>query len=380
MQIKTYQAPQISEALKMIKREMGPDALIISTKRKHGNIKGFLCKDRFVEVTAAIDHDLKLSRSRLNKKDSNAVLTNSPFDKKINTHEAVQPHTFEKLKNDIAELKGMFLSLNSTNHNISSPLFKDPVFNQILAFGINADIAVTLMENFKPGTSDKNNKTYRKQALDIIMQNIVFHDRSDKAGNLNEYPQISIFSGPTGVGKTTTIAKLASESKIQYNKKVAVINLDTYRIGATEQLKTYTDILKLPFKVAASLNEFNEALEAFKTMDLILVDTAGRSQWDSDYISNLSCFFNNKPEVRKYLLISATTKEKDVMDIDTQFSKLDITDYIFTKLDETGDYAPLFNLLLKSMKPVSYLTNGQRVPEDIIMADRINLGNLFQNK
>ena len=377
MQIKTYQAPQISEALKMIKKEMGSDALIISTKIKHGNLKGILYKNRLVEVTAAIDHDLKLSHTMLNKKHSNAVFTNNPFDKKINTHEAVRPHVFENLKNDIAELKSMFLSLNSTNHNVSSPLFKDPVFNQILALGINANIAVTLMENFEPGISDTNDKAYRKQAVDIILQNIVFHNRSDNANNFNNYPQISIFTGPTGVGKTTTIAKLASESKIQYNKKVSVINLDTYRIGATEQLKIYTDILKLPFKVAASLNEFNEALEAFKTMDLILVDTAGRSQWDNDYISNLSCFFNNKPKVRKYLLISATTKEKDVMDIDTQFSKLDITDYIFTKLDETGDYAPLFNLLLKSMKPVSYLTNGQRVPEDIIIADRINLNNLF---
>lgn len=377
MQIKTYQAPQISEALKMIKKEMGADALIISTKRKHGNIKGFLCKDRFVEVTAAIDHDLKLSRTIVDEKDSNAVLTNSNFDKKINRDEAIWPHAFENLKNDLAELKGMFLSLNSTNHNVSSPLFKDPVFNQILALGINADRAVTLMENFKPGASDKNDKTCRKQAVDIILKNIVFQNSSDNVNNLNNYPQISIFTGPTGVGKTTTIAKLASESKIQYNKKVSVINLDTYRIGATEQLKVYTDILKLPLKVAASLDEFNEALEAFKTMDLILVDTAGRSQWDNNYISNLSCFFNNKPNVRKYLLISATTKEKDVMDIDTQFSKLDITDYIFTKLDETGDYAPLFNLLLKSMKPVSYLTNGQRVPEDIIIADRINLNNLF---
>jgi len=267
MQIKTYQAPQISEALKMIKKEMGSDALIISTKRKHGNLKDVLGKNSFIEVTAAIDHDLKLINTNSTKKDSiNTVFIKHPFDTKINTPEAVQPQAFENLKSDIAELKGMLLSLNYINPNIiSSPLFKDPVFNQILALGINVNIAVMLMTNFKPETSEKSNKSYHKQAVDIILQNIFLYDTADNANNFKNHPQLSVFIGPTGVGKTTTIAKIASESKIRYNKKVAVINLDTYRIGATEQLKTYTDILKIPFSfVVALINKY------FLISDLLL--------------------------------------------------------------------------------------------------------------
>jgi flagellar biosynthesis protein FlhF len=180
-------------------------------------------------------------------------------------------------------------------------------------------------------------------------------------------PKIVFFLGPTGVGKTTTIAKLASEFALIRKKKVALLTTDTYRIAAAEQLRTYASIMEVPFRVIYSTEEMEQALEAFKNMDLIFVDTTGHSPKNVEQCENTVNFLKSVENYEKqiYLVLSATTKYKDLIDIVEIYKKMSKFDLIFTKLDETSALGNLLNLKLYTGANMSYVTNGQNVPDDI---------------
>ena len=176
------------------------------------------------------------------------------------------------------------------------------------------------------------------------------------------------FLGPTGVGKTTTIAKLASRLSVQQKKRVALITTDTYRVKAAEQLRTYADILNVPFKIVYVLDDMRAALEELKNFDFILVDTAGHSPKNDDQIEAQRQFIDVAKEVLKikvYLVLSATTKYKDLLNIAENYSRIVRYQLIFTKLDETTSLGNMLNLKLKTGSAISYITNGQDVPDDI---------------
>ncbi len=180
-------------------------------------------------------------------------------------------------------------------------------------------------------------------------------------------PKIVFFLGPTGVGKTTTIAKLASEFALIRKKKVALLTTDTYRIAAAEQLRTYASIMEVPFRVIYSVEEMGQALEAFKNTDLIFVDTTGHSPKNVEQCENTVNFLKLADSYEKqiYLVLSATTKYKDLIDIVEIYKKMSKFDLIFTKLDETSALGNLLNLKLYTGANMSYVTNGQNVPDDI---------------
>ena len=184
----------------------------------------------------------------------------------------------------------------------------------------------------------------------------------------NDGPKLVFFIGPTGVGKTTTIAKIASRLSVDDKKKVALLTTDTYRIAAAEQLRTYAGILDAPFRVIYSEDEVKTALNDFKDYDYILVDTAGHSHHNEAQKSSMKQFLHCVDEgVEKevYLVVSATTKYRDLISIADAYTE--ITDYklIFTKLDETTTLGNLFNLRLHTRAQMSYVTCGQNVPDDI---------------
>ncbi len=180
-------------------------------------------------------------------------------------------------------------------------------------------------------------------------------------------PKIVFFLGPTGVGKTTTIAKLASEFALIRKKKVALLTTDTYRIAAAEQLRTYASIMEVPFRVIYSTEEMDQALDAFRNMDLIFVDTTGHSPKNVEQCENTVNFLKSVESFEKqvYLVLSATTKYKDLIDIVEIYKKMSKFDLIFTKLDETSALGNLLNLKLYTGANMSYVTNGQNVPDDI---------------
>ncbi len=180
-------------------------------------------------------------------------------------------------------------------------------------------------------------------------------------------PKIVFFLGPTGVGKTTTIAKLASEFALIRKKKVALLTTDTYRIAAAEQLRTYASIMEVPIRVIYSSETMEQALEVFKNMDLIFVDTTGHSPKNVEQCENTVNFLKSVENYEKqiYLVLSATTKYKDLIDIVEIYKKMSKFDLIFTKLDETSALGNLLNLKLYTGANMSYVTNGQNVPDDI---------------
>jgi len=183
-----------------------------------------------------------------------------------------------------------------------------------------------------------------------------------------EGPKVIYFIGPTGVGKTTTIAKLASTFSLTEKKRIALLTADTYRIAAVEQLRTYASILEVPFQVIYSVEDMESAYQDFKNLDYILVDTAGHSINNEGQIENIGCFLHSlddKADKETYLVLSATTKYRDLLRIADAYSKL--TDYkiIFTKLDETRALGNLLNLKLYTGASLSYVTCGQNVPDDI---------------
>lgn len=187
----------------------------------------------------------------------------------------------------------------------------------------------------------------------------------------NKKTKYVFFIGPTGVGKTTTIAKLASSLKLNRKANLAMLTADTYRIAAVEQLRTYADILGIPLQVVYSAEELAEAREDLSAYDLVLVDTAGRSHKSKEQCEDMRRLINEIPEEQReiYLVLSATTKYRDLIRITEAYKE--ITDYrlIFTKLDETGSIGNLFNIRMLTGAPLSYTACGQNVPDDIGKAD-----------
>jgi flagellar biosynthesis protein FlhF len=189
-----------------------------------------------------------------------------------------------------------------------------------------------------------------------------------------------MFIGPTGVGKTTTIAKLAAQA-VKAGKKAAVINLDTYRIGATEQVRIYARILGIPLAMATNPAEFRNSLVKFaESRDVVFIDTTGKNPKDEEYINNMIELCKTDVPLELHLLMSANTDDECMIEAYRSYRKLPI-DYIsYSKIDEAVRFGSLYNLLLTYQKPVAYLTTGQRVPGDIEHATVSRLAGLIVHK
>jgi len=192
-------------------------------------------------------------------------------------------------------------------------------------------------------------------------------------------PKVVALVGPTGVGKTTTLAKLAARYAYKYfeKKRVALVTLDTYRIGAAEQLKIYAQILDSPIEVVHSPKGLRAVLKRFSSYHMILIDTAGRSQNNGEQINELRQLLKQEIPIETHLVLSATTKNSDLDAITSKFGAVGFDRLIFTKLDESYTFGCILNQALKTSKPLSYITYGQRVPEDIDVAHGYLIGELM---
>jgi flagellar biosynthesis protein FlhF len=197
------------------------------------------------------------------------------------------------------------------------------------------------------------------------------HGRSKKKG-----PRIIALVGPTGVGKTTTIAKLAAIHLLKKKSKVAMVTTDTFRAGAVEQLRTYSKILGLQMETAATRAELEKALGKHSDKDLILIDTAGKSAMDNGKLDELAVLLEADPGIEKHLCLSATTRDEDLQGIVDQFKVLPVHRVLFTKLDESRKLGCVVNVAVLNDLSISYITNGQRVPEDIEIASGKKIANM----
>ena len=275
-----------------------------------------------------------------------------------------EPHTPEPTESNLNEIK--FTPRQSTNRGEVHQIQGDHILSLLISKGVNVETARTIAGCIRERLTDLelSDSGHITHAIIETIQNLIEVSPPDfkEEGGQRRIALV----GPTGVGKTTTLAKIAASYLQQYSNSIALITIDTYRIAAVEQLKVYGEIMHLPVDVVITAEQLGQALDKHEDKDLILIDTAGRSPRDSFCIDELSSFLSEEHNIEKHLVLSATTRENEILETIHQFSKLDIANTIFTKIDECMSLGVLLNTQLQNSNPISYITNGQRVPEDLL--------------
>lgn len=377
MKVKKYVAPSMQEAMKKIRAEMGNDVVILNSKSiQTGGFLGLFTKKK-IEVIAAMDPDVQVDQQP--KKETKAfVQENTAPQTKFNSELANQstPKPVEKvtdhnpLLDEINELKRLVQNISSDEKMGQYPeplqLLLQKMIKQDISSSIRAQIMGELLEYWYNKKGDVTVEQLFKKQMELFasrISNLEFGGISYKKKYINVI-------GPTGVGKTTTLAKLAAECVLQKKKKVAFITTDTYRIAAIEQLKTYAKILDVPMEVCYTIEDFKEAKKKLSIYDYVFIDTAGRNFLEEKYVSDLEKIIDFNEEMETYLVLAATAKSSDMLAVYEQFSVIPISKLIFTKLDETATRGTLFDVMIKTNKGIAYTTHGQDVPDDIEAATR----------
>lgn len=377
MIIKKFQAPTETEAMLMAKEEMGSAAVIMNIKTIKQRGLARLFKKDIVEVTAALEERIptdKLPTKTIDLIAKEQILpelevpkTNAIEEKLDNLQNILESKISNSEKDtDISE------DDKKEEENSVNLKFIQLVYRQLIENEVDEKYANQILGEIESSLKKESNVD---SILAGIYQKIILKLGQPKAIEVDEKKgKIIFFVGPTGVGKTTTIAKLASYFKLEKKAKIALITSDTYRIAAVEQLRTYANILDVPLSVVYTLEEFNNSIKMFEGYDLILVDTAGRSHKNDEQCNEMfhlieDCVISEQMVKEVYLVLSAATKYKDLMKINQVYSHIKKYSIIFTKLDETTCLGSILNMKLATGVPLSYVTSGQAVPDDISIID-----------
>jgi flagellar biosynthesis protein FlhF len=246
-------------------------------------------------------------------------------------------------------------------------------YHRLIRAGVSREIAKKVIGAVHTELSgaDLESETTVKKRVGQEMSKLVKLSGQIRCGNGK--PRKIVMTGPTGVGKTTTIAKLAAHYSIKERRRVGLITADTYRIAAVEQLKVYADIIGVTLDVVLTPKELRDAVRQRSDKELIFIDTAGRSQQNQTRLVELKNFLDAAEPDENHLLVSATTSREETINIIEKFSVAEVTNFIFSKVDECSKPGVIFNVMAERNRPLSYLTTGQDVPEDIEMATEAGL-------
>jgi flagellar biosynthesis protein FlhF len=356
MKVKKYIASSMPEAMGRIRKELGADAVILSSKEiEEGGFLGFF-KKRKIEVVAALDKaPLPPKQSNPTAVKSDIVATNK------RKHQSVDVEMIQEMKN-----MRRILEQQVHDQNAKFELDYQVAYQYLLDQEVDEEIATELITNVEKKLKETGTSYGPTQIAKELKLEIERQLQTISLEGIPNHARVVHFIGPTGVGKTTTIAKIAANSMIKDKKKVAFITMDTYRIAAIEQLKTYAKILEIPVEVAYSTVDYHQAIKKFQSFDLILVDTAGRNFRDEKFVQEISQNIGVHNQALNFLVLSLTAKSKDMEDIYHSFRHMKIDGLIFTKIDETRQYGGLLNLPLTHHIGISYITNGQEVPDNIL--------------
>jgi len=333
MKIKKFHAKTFSEVLKAVKRELGPDAVILSSEQ---------LKENMVEVVAAVDYGgIKLPEPSCAAEKSTDI---------------------SELKNEVERLKEALLQMKKSGYEMRLPDRKLRILRLLLKRSIKEEFAMRLCEKTADTESLLNVLTDEIKTMDALS--------SKKAVML---------IGPTGVGKTTTMAKLASRA-IRSGRRIALITLDTYRIGAVEQLRFFARILGVPLEVVSDISGLKDKVVKHAGRDMIFIDTTGRNPRDEKYIDEIRMIYTLGLPIETHLIMSTSSDDVFMVDAYRYYRKLSIDCLGFTKVDEAVNAGSIYNMSVLYQKPVAYITTGQRIPMDIEFPDNNALARLILEK
>ena len=358
----------MAAALARVKRDLGPEAVILHTRNfKTGGFLGFGGRP-VVEITASAQVNVlprKLRPSIIGPQPRGpAPMTDGAVQKN-----AVDSPALRKLTGEVNGLSRMVEELlrdSRLNRTEGMPQPFLAAYQLLIENQVAEDIASQLIDEIKHSVPHEQweDPPVMRSALAAQIANMV-----PTAGPLemssDDRPNVVVLVGPTGVGKTTTIAKLAAQYSLRMNKRVGLVTLDTYRIAAVDQLRTYAEILNVPLKVVLSPSELDDAIREMSDFDLVLVDTAGRSQNDAIRLNELKRFLAELRSKEVHLVLSTTSNQANLLQAAERFCGLGVDRIIFTKLDESVGVGVMLNGIRRVNRKISYLTNGQEVPDHI---------------
>ncbi|MDQ0113093.1 flagellar biosynthesis protein FlhF [Paenibacillus harenae] len=393
MRVKRYVVDALPEAVSMIRTELGKDAVILNTKElKIGGFMGMFRKKK-IEVIAAIESApanaapqrqaspevnaaaMQILQS-MQRSSAAALDAESPVIPPIpapapappaqNQNENLRVEREQFIINEIRDLRQYMVQLSKQQKE--SSLYSEQML-ELKERLIDQEMSSEWIDRLMQAVHDKQTELQTEFAKDQLW--------SEAAKMLEEWirpfvghaidpdARVVHFVGPTGVGKTTTIAKLAAEQTIKFSRKVGFITSDTYRIAAVDQLRTYANILNIPLEVVVSQPDLTKAYKQLSDRELIYMDTAGRNFRSELHVSEVNSLLQSKESSETILVLSLTAKTKDMAAVAEQFAKYGVRKVLFTKLDETSVYGSIFNLIMNFELLPTYLAAGQTVPDDI---------------
>jgi flagellar biosynthesis protein FlhF len=425
MRVKTFEAASMQEALSVIKQEMGEEAFILSTRTKQGRGLG---AEALIEVTAAVDDPPPQTPLPVNggtyglkaplagrSVEAAAPPRPAPSRAELLAPRAAPPIPapppppvdLQPLRRELLEIKGAVEALKEQDTKnvtilreldqmkallsriqrqgmpaaqIQLPPSLLELYGDLQANDVDPMIALRLCEYTQRALTEEGDaETVDPERARLFMRRVIANF-IPVASPIQLDPgklQVAALVGPTGVGKTTTIAKLAAYAKLELKQKVALLTLDTFRLAAVDQLQQYAQILQVPLHVALTVEDLRSALRFYQDRTLVLIDTPGHNPKDTEVLDQLRRFLEELPEVETHLVLSATTKPKDLADIAARFEPLKPGRLIFTKLDETSTYGPILSTLVRVKRPLSYLGTGQEVPQDLELATSRRVADLI---
>ncbi len=393
MKIKKYTGETFQEAFEKMKRELGEDAIILNSRKiKKGKSIDFLEGKEAHEITVAVDSATGQQKGKkktnqsltpVYRRPSRQTLSSEPrngMSTTLSEEKLLQQTTrINELKAEVQDMKKVLEEVAEFLKYSRMPAlpatFKNAL-KRLVNHDVHEELAKAIMQTVyarMDPASYTNSREVLKNLFELLQRMI---KTAPPLENRKHKPYVIALVGPTGVGKTTTIAKIAANMKLFHQKDVALISADTYRIAAIEQLQTFANIAHIPMSVAYAPQEMQEAINRFQDKDLILIDTVGRSPKNDTQIRDLQLFIDAAEPNEVHLVMSLTSSFKVLMDVLERFKRMRPNRLIFTKLDETDSPGIFLNVLYKQAIPVSYITTGQTVPNDIVAAEQRKLAEL----
>ena len=398
MRIKKFVAHSLKEATEEMKKELGPDAIVVSSRKiARGGPFNFLGRDAF-EVTGAMDDtpppapntyrrrqgaggfERQLEQSRAAAEEDTALEGLRRIAEQFGDRQAddVRAATsgrrradasgmFE-LRSDMEDVKGTLKAIVEQLKYAHMPPMPDMLqkaYSRLIQHDVDEHLAADIIQEvYARSNQDQiTNKTYLEKQLLAAIAGIIPTAEAEKGRR--KRTKVIALVGPTGVGKTTTIAKLAAINKLLSGLDVGLISADTYRIGAIEQLRTFAGIADIQMDVVYKPSEMGTVLKKFRGKDLVFLDTVGRSQRSKKELYDLAKFVFAADPDETHLVLNASTNVKTCEEIIDQFKVVKPNRLIFSKLDEAATYGPMLSIIHRHSLPLSYVTTGQAVPDDI---------------